>query len=267
MSRTIEIKEQSQAQPKFCGSYEKQACTLFSVNKKHVVKIFVVNSLFDYCYMYLFSTEYQQQHEYSNNRSPQNHQPSSPYNNNHHSNHHSHHSNHHDSPHHKQIPSNNQPTGGAPYNHAQNIVIDPNIPPPLKSYSSVASARNKPNVGMPLPGQQPQGVPIVNNMAQQPPINKGRPPMKTGIPAPVAEPQDATKALPVKQEQLNNAKQQYIVQAKQAVAKSNSTPPMNKPPVNQMPMSTGAHQEVPKAPTQRPPGLSLDAGSATTPAS
>ncbi|XP_066923171.1 ataxin-2-like isoform X3 [Clytia hemisphaerica] len=208
----------------------------------------------------------QQQHEYSNNRSPQNHQSASPYNNHHHSNHHTHHSNHHD-PHHKQVPSKNQPTGGAPHNHSQNVVVDPNIPPPLKSYSSVA-ARNKPSGGMPpLPGQQPQGVQITNNIGQQPPVNNGRPPMKAGPPAQAVEPQDISKALPVKQEQLHNAKQQYIAQAKQAVAKSNSTPPANKPPVNQMPMSTGTHQDAPKAPTQGPPGLSLAAGSAPTPTS
>ncbi|XP_066913558.1 eukaryotic translation initiation factor 4 gamma-like [Clytia hemisphaerica] len=208
----------------------------------------------------------QQQHEYSNNRSPQNHQSASPYNSHHHSNHHTHHSNHND-PHHKQVPSKNQPTSGAPHNHAQSVVVDPNIPPPLKSYSSVA-ARNKPSGGMPpLPGQQPQGVQITNNIGQQPPVNNGRPPMKAGPPAQAVEPQDISKALPVKQEQLHNAKQQYIAQSKQAVAKSNSTPPVNKPPVNQMPMSTGTHQDAPKAPTQGPPGLSLAAGSAPTPTS
>ena len=99
------------------------------------------------------------------------------------------------------------------------------------SYSAIAAKQNN--------GAQQFPTPPVNNNTNKNRANS-RPP-GFGV-APTVEPNSTvpvvmdTKISPINQEQLNNAKQQYISNAKQAVASGNINLP--KPPVNQSPMST-----------------------------
>lgn len=105
-----------------------------------------------------------------------------------------------------------------------------NIPPPLKSYSAVAAKQNQ---------QLPP--PLMNNTSNK---NKTtRPPGFVNSPVAIETNPMAlvdNKGSPINQEQLNNAKLQYISNAKQAVAAGMSNTGSQKPAVNQLPMSTTA---------------------------
>ena len=127
-----------------------------------------------------------------------------------------------------------------PQNFGGNPPHQSNVPPPLKSYSAVAAKQNQQFL--------PQAI---NNTKNQ----KGttRPPGFSNNPTIAMETNSMAavdnKVSPINQEQLDNAKQQYISKAKQAVAAGNAG--SQKPAVNQSPMSTTV-QPISKSEPQQP---------------
>ena len=129
-----------------------------------------------------------------------------------------------------------------PQNYSGNTPQQSNIPPPLKSYSAVAAKQNQ--------QFQSQAINNTNNKSRttRPPGFANSPvAMEGGNPMAAVD----NKGSPINQEQLDNAKQQYISNAKQAVAAGNASSP--KPAVNQSPMSTTAQPDSKSKATQQLP--------------
>ena len=115
----------------------------------------------------------------------------------------------------------------------------------MKSYSAVAAKQNNGHQ------QFPQAVNSNNNKNKttRPPGFTTSPMLET-TPAVIGD----NKSSPINQEQLNNAKQQYISNAKQAVAAGMGNTNVPKPAVNQSPMSTTVQSvTVSKNPAVQPP--------------